>query len=83
MKTSQFFLTTAVKISFVLFGLVPVISFVLLGSMPVFPASQSVISLIGIDIAIGAVLFLGYLIITAIREAFKNKVHYSSMRISA
>ncbi|WP_297324099.1 hypothetical protein [Nitrosomonas sp.] len=83
MKTSHFFLSTAVKVSFILFGIMPVIGLILFGAMPISSIVQSVINWAGMDIILGVTVFLGYLIITAIRGVLKKRTYHSSMRISA
>lgn len=79
MKLSQNFYT-AVKITFVLFGIVPMIGFMIFGDLPSFSVMQNEISWIEADVVLGVLFFVGYLVITSISS---NKTRNSSTKIHA
>lgn len=79
MKLSQNFYT-AVKITFVLFGIVPTIGFMIFGDLPSFSVMQNEISWIEADVVLGVLFFVGYLVITSISN---NKTRNSSTKIHA
>lgn len=67
MKTSQ--LTSGVvKAIFVLFGILPLIGLILFGAFPAFSVMQFEVSWIEIDIILGAVIFLSYLVIGSVSK---------------
>lgn len=79
MKTSQNTIYTAVKITFVLFGIVPLIGFMLFGDLPSFLVMQTEVSWIEADIILGTLFFLGYLVFASI----SNKARVSQQKIHA
>ncbi len=68
MKTSQNIIYTAVKITFVLFGIVPLIGLIVFGELPSFSVMQSEVSWIEADIILGTLFFLSYLVIGSISK---------------
>lgn len=80
MKINKLILVTAVKVCFILFGIIPLVSVILFGTVPVFPAMQSVINWAGTSINFGFVLFLSYLVVAIISTVSKNKMRYSPTR---
>lgn len=83
MKISKLFLIAAMKICFVLFGIIPLVNVILFGTLPTFTAIQSVTSWVGIDVVLGFVLFLSYLVVAIALSMSKNRTRYSSMKIFA
>lgn len=79
MKLSQNFYT-AVKITFVLFGIVPMIGFMIFGDLPSLTVMESEISWIEADVILGILFFVGYLAISSISG---NKTRKSSTKIHA
>ena len=79
MKTSQNIIYTAVKITFVLFGIVPLIGLMIFGDLPSFSVMQTEVSWIEADIILGTLFFLGYLVFASI----SNKVRVSQQKIHA
>lgn len=69
---SKLLLLNAVKISFILFGVIPVISIILFGSMPMLPTLQSIVEWIGTELMLGVVLFLVYLLMITLRILSKK-----------
>ena len=80
MKTSQNIFYTAVKFTFVLFGILPLIGLVLFGGLPSFSVMQSEVSWIEADLILGMIFFLSYL---AIGSMFKNKTRFALQKIYA
>lgn len=79
MKTSQNIIYTAVKITFVLFGIVPLIGLMIFGDLPSFSVMQTEISWIEADIILGSLFFLGYLVFASI----SSKARISQQKIHA
>ncbi len=79
MKTSQNTIYTAVKITFVLFGIVPLIGLMIFGDLPSFSVMQTEVSWIEADIILGTLFFLGYLVLASI----SNKARISQQKIHA
>ena len=79
MKTSQL-TNEVVKAIFILFGILPLIGLVLFGALPAFSAMQFEVSWIAIDIILGAVIFLSYLVIGSVS---KNRTRYPHKKIYA
>lgn len=79
MKTSQNTIYTAVKITFVLFGIVPLIGFMIFGDLPSFSVMQTEINWIEADIVLGILFFVGYLVFASI----SNKARISRQKIHA
>lgn len=79
MKLSQSFYT-AVKITFVLFGIVPMIGVMMFGDLPSLTVMQTEVSWIEADIVLGVLFFVGYLVISNISD---NKTRISSTKIHA
>lgn len=83
MKINKLILVMAVKICFILFGIIPLVSVIIFGAVSVFPTMQSAINWAGTGINLGFVLFLGYLVVAIISTLSKKKPRYSSIRIVA
>lgn len=88
MKTSQFLLVIAIKICFILFGIIPLVSIVLFGTMPTVSQLDSVINWMELSVVNGAVLlgaitFLGYLVVARLHVMSKSKARFSSVKITA
>ena len=66
MKISQNTIYTALKITFILFVIVPLIGLMLLGDLPSFSVMQTELSWIEADIILGILFFLGYLVFASI-----------------
>lgn len=79
MDTSQNNIYTAVKITFVLFGIVPLIGLMMFGDLPSFSIMQTEVNWIEADIVLGVLFFLGYLVFASI----SNKVRISRQKIHA
>ncbi len=79
MKTSQNTIYTAAKITFVLFGIVPLIGFMMFGELPSFSVMQTEVNWIEADIVLGILFFLGYLVFASIA----NKTRISQQKIHA
>jgi len=79
MKLSQNFYK-AVKITVVLFGIVPMIGVMMFGNLPSFTVMQTEVSWIEADIVLGILFFVGYLVISSISN---NKTRTSSTKIHA
>ncbi len=80
MKTSQNIFYTAVKATFILFGIVPLIGLMIFGDLPSFSIMQSEVSWLEADITLGALFFLGYLTIGNISD---NKTRLPLKKIYA
>lgn len=88
MKTSQFLLVAAIKICFILFGIIPLVSFVLFGTMPTMSQFDSIInwmelSLVNGVVLLGVITFLGYLVVARSHAISKSKARFSSVKITA
>lgn len=81
MKTSQYVVPTAVKIIFVLFGVLPVIGLALLNLFPAAPVMKSVEMWLSIDMMVGMTLFLGYLALSTTQDLSRSRIRHSSMKI--
>lgn len=66
MKTSQNLFSTAVKVTFVLFGVLPLIGLITFGDLRSLSVMQSEISWLEIDLILGAAFFLSYLVIGSV-----------------
>ena len=62
MKTSQNTIYTALKITFVLFGIVPLIGFMMFGDLPSLTVMGTEVNWIEADIVLGILFFIGYLV---------------------
>ena len=80
MKTNKNIFYTAVKFTFILFGIVPMIGLMLFGDLPSFSVLQSEVSWIEADLILGMVFFLSYLVIGS---TFKNKTRFPLQKIYA
>jgi len=80
MKTSQGLLNTAVKATFVLFGVLPLVGLAAFGDLRSFSLMQSEISWLEIDLLLGTVFFLSYLLIGGIS---KNRTRLPMKKIYA
>ena len=79
MKTSQNTIYTALKITFVLFGIVPLIGLMMFGDLPSFSIMQTEVNWIEADIILGVLFFLGYLVFASL----SNTVRISRQKIHA
>ncbi len=66
MKTNQNIIYTAVKITFVLFGIVPLIGLMIFGDLPSLSVMEAEVSWVEADIILGTLFFLSYLVIGSI-----------------
>lgn len=69
MKTSQSLFSTAVKVTFVLFGVLPLVGLAAFGDLRSFSLMQSEISWLEIDLILGAVFFVSYLLIGSVSNS--------------
>jgi len=69
MKTSQSLLSTAVKATFVLFGVLPLVGLAAFGDLRSFSLMQSEISWLEIDLMLGAIFFVSYLLIGSVSNS--------------
>lgn len=69
MKTSQSLFSTAVNATFVLFGVLPLVGLVAFGDLHSLSVMQSEISWLEIDLMLGAVFFLSYLLIGSVSKS--------------
>lgn len=69
MKTSQSLFSTAVKATFVLLGVLPLVGLAVFGDLRSFSLMQSEISWLEIDLILGAVFFLSYLLIGSVSSS--------------
>lgn len=83
MKTSKLFTIAAIKICFVLFGIIPLVNVILFGTLPTFTAAESVTNWVEVDVLLGFTLFLSYLVIATALSVSKNRTRHSSMKIFA
>ena len=79
MKTSQNTIYTAIKITFVLFGIVPLIGLMMFGDLPSFTVMQTEVNWIEADIVLGTLFFIGYLVFASI----SNKARISNDDIAS
>ncbi len=78
MKTSQNTIYTALKITFVLFGIVPLIGFMMFGDLPSLTVMGTEVNWIEADIVLGILFFIGYLVFASIStkaRISKQKIH--------
>lgn len=78
MKTSQNTIYTAVKITFVLFGIVPLIGLMMFSDLPSFTVMGTEVNWIEADIVLGILFFIGYLVFASISpkvRVTKQKIH--------
>ena len=78
MKTSQNTIYTALKITFVLFGIVPLIGLMMFGDLPSFTVMGTEVNWIEADIVLGILFFIGYLVFASIStnaRISKQKIH--------
>ncbi len=88
MKTSQFLLVAVIKICFILFGIIPLVSIALFGTMPTMSQMDSIINWTGLNVVngsilLGAITFLGYLVVARLYVMSKSKARFSSVKITA
>ena len=69
MKTSHSIFSAAVKTTFFLFGVLPLIGFVAFGDLRSFSIMQSEVSWLEIDLMLGAAFFLTYLLVGSISKS--------------
>lgn len=69
MKTSQSLFSTAIKVTFVLFGVLPLVGLAAFGDLRSFSLTQSEISWLEIDLIFGAVFFVSYLLIGSVSKS--------------
>ncbi|AEJ02094.1 hypothetical protein Nit79A3_2322 [Nitrosomonas sp. Is79A3] len=79
MKTSQNTIYTAVKITFVLFGIVPLIGLMMFGDLPSFTVMETEVNWIEADIVLGILFFISYLVFASI----STKARVSKQKIYA
>ena len=77
MKTSQNTIYTALKITFVLFGIVPLIGFMMFGDLPSLALMGTEVNWIEADIVLGILFFIGYLVFASI----STKARISNQKI--
>ncbi len=78
MKASQNTIYTALKITFVLFGIVPLIGFMMFGDLPSLTVMGTEVNWIEADIVLGILFFIGYLVFASIStkaRISKQKIH--------
>ena len=68
MKTSQSLFSTAIKVTFVLFGVLPLVGLAAFGDLRSFSLTQSEISWLEIDLILGTVFFVSYLLIGSVSK---------------
>ncbi len=83
MKMSRFLFVTAIKICFVVFGIIPLVSVILFGALPALPQIHSVIGWVGLEVMSGSILFLSYLAVAMLYMVSKNKARFSSVQVAA
>ena len=83
MKLSQFIFVQAIKICFVVFGIIPLVSVLLVGARPALPRIHSVVGWVGLDVMSGSILFLSYLVVAMLYIVSKNKARFSSVKVTA
>ena len=80
MKTSQNLFSTAVKVTFILFGVLPLIGLIAFGDFHSLSVMQSEIHWLEIDLILGVAFFLSYLVIGSVSV---NKTRLPSKKIYA
>ncbi|QOJ22781.1 MAG: hypothetical protein HRU78_03210 [Gammaproteobacteria bacterium] len=80
MKISQSLFNTAVKTTFVLFGVLPLVGLVAFGDLHSFSVIQSEINWLEIDFILGTVFFLSYLLVGS---TLKNRTRLPMKKIFA
>lgn len=80
MKLTQKMIFKAAKIAFVLFGIMPLIVFMIFGDLPSLSVMETQFSWIEVDIILGALFFLGYLLIGSLS---RNRTRLPSQKIHA
>lgn len=80
MKTSQNLFSTAVKVTFILFGVLPLIGLIAFGDLHSLSVMQSEIHWLEIDLILGVAFFLSYLVIGSVSV---NKTRLPSKKIYA
>lgn len=83
MEMSRFLFVTAIKICFVVFGIIPLVSVILFGALPALPQIHSVVGWVGLEVMSGSILFLSYLVVAMLYMASKNKARFSSVKVAA
>ncbi|MBS0300264.1 MAG: hypothetical protein JSR32_10130 [Proteobacteria bacterium] len=88
MKSSQFLLVVAIKICFILFGVIPLISILLFGTMPTLSQFATIVSWMELNVVNGSVLlgivvFLSYLVVAKLYAMPKSKARFSSVKFTA
>ncbi len=63
MKLTKEMIFKATKITLVLFGILPLIAFMVFGDLPTLSVMETQVSWLEADIVLGALFFLGYLLI--------------------
>ncbi|MBX3617025.1 hypothetical protein [Nitrosomonas sp.] len=69
MKTSQSLLSTAIKAAFVLLGALPLAALAAVGDLHSLSVMQSEISWLEIDLILGVVFFVSYLLIGSVSKS--------------
>ena len=80
MKPTQEMIFKTAKITFVLFGIVPLIIFMIFGDIPSLSVMETQVSWLEADIILGALFFLGYLLIGSLS---RNRTRLPSKKIHA
>ena len=80
MKTSQSLFSAAVKTTFVLFGVLPLVGLIAFGDLHSFSVMQSEVNWLEIDFILGAAFFLSYLLIGS---TTKNRTRLPMKKIFA
>lgn len=83
MEMSRFLFVTAIKICFVVFGIIPLVSVILFGALPALPQIHSVVGWVGLEVMSGSILFLSYLVVAMLYMVSKNKARFSSVKVAA
>ncbi|MBS0424219.1 MAG: hypothetical protein JSR71_07295 [Proteobacteria bacterium] len=88
MKSSQFLLVVAIKICFILFGVIPLISILLFGTMPTLSQFVTIVSWMELNVVngsilLGVIVFLSYLVVAKLYAMFESKARFSSVKFTA
>jgi len=78
MEKTQNPIYTAIKVTFVLFGIAPLIGLMIFGDLPSFSVMQVEVNWIEADIILGSLFFIGYLIFASISRKTRvsqQKIH--------
>ncbi|PXW87267.1 hypothetical protein C8R34_11150 [Nitrosomonas sp. Nm84] len=78
METTRNTIYTAAKITFVLFGIVPLIGFMIFGDLPSFSLMGIEVDWVEADVVLGSLFFIGYLIFASISRKARvsqQKIH--------